>query len=61
MLHVRAACRTDDGCIIYTGYRRSPTIGIDMPGRILMGEAVGPTKYYSSTTQVFETASEEYR
>jgi len=60
VLDVRAACRTDDGYIIYVYYRGLCTIQIDMLGRILMGEAVDPSEYYFRTTPVFETASEKY-
>jgi hypothetical protein len=60
VLDVRAACRTDDGHIIYTYYRGLSNIPIDMLGRILMGEAVDPSEYYFRTTPVFETASEKY-
>ena len=60
VLDVRAACRTDDGYIIYVYYRGLCTIQVGMLGRILGGEAVDPSEYYFRTTPVFETASEKY-
>lgn len=60
VLDVRIAARTEDGRIIYIYYRGLSTIQLDMLGRILMGEAVDPQKYYFRTTPVFETTSEKY-
>ncbi len=60
VLDVRAACRTDDGYIIYVYYRGLCTIQVGMLGRILGGEAVDPSEYYFRTTPVFETASQKY-
>jgi len=60
VLDVRAACRTDDGHIIYTYYRGVGVVPPEVMERVLKGETVDPSEYYFRTTPVFETASEKY-
>jgi hypothetical protein len=60
ILDVRAACRTDDGHIIYTYYRGVAVTPPEVRERMLKGENVDPSEYYFRTTPVFETASEKY-
>ena len=60
VLDVRAACRTDDGDIIYCWYRGISVVSAEVRERMQKGEAVDPSEYYFRTTPVFETASEKY-
>jgi len=60
ILDVRAACRTDDGHIIYTYYRGVAVTPPEVRERMLKGETIDPSEYYFRTTPVFETASEKY-
>ena len=60
VLDVRAACRTDDGHIIYTYYRGISVMSPEVRERMSKGEDVDPSEYYFRTTPVFETASEKY-
>ena len=60
VLDVRAACRTDDGHIIYIYYRGISVMSPEVRERMSKGEAVDPSEYYFRTTPVFETASEKY-
>jgi hypothetical protein len=60
VLDVRAACRTDDGHIIYTYYRGISILSPEVREKMARGEPVDPSEYYFRTTPVFETASEKY-
>jgi hypothetical protein len=60
VVDVRAACRTDDGHIIYCWYRGINVTPTEVSERMAKGEAVDPSEYYFRTTPVFETASEKY-
>ena len=59
-IDTRVALRTEDGHVIYADIRGANDMPVEVGLRILSGEVVDSSEYYSRITPILETASEKY-